>query len=234
MHMSRFGLLVALLLLPRLTSAQTPATAPADPAPQTATTQRQARALVVLNAKTARLDGRTLSLDGVAASAIVFADRPIRRAGYMQIDDLLKLWSAGSFAKDPPNATVSAFARDGAQLADAVVVLKAPRLDGAELVFDVTVLEGSLGAADGPAALFIDTIWFGVGSTGVHYLGQNQTTGGTNPAFGSRNDTSNPNGWSNPAPNGPPDAAASRPQDHAPVASPPNGAALSAPPAGAR
>lgn len=73
------------------------------------------------------------------------------------------------------------------------------------------------------------TIWFGAGGgDGVHYLGHSETTGGTSPAIGTKHDTSNPNGWSNPAPDGP--APTRGPVDHRPVASPPNGAPLSAPP----
>ncbi len=218
------GLLTALVLMPLagLASAQTN-TAPAKPAPQTATTQpdQRVRALMVLNAKAARIENNKLSLDGVSASAIVFADRPVRRAGHMHTADLVNLWSTGSFAKDPPNATISAFALDGGQLSDAVVVLKSPKAEGDRLTFDVAVLEGSLGKADGPAAVFIDTIWFGVGSEGVHYLGTSQTTGGISPAFGSKNDTSNPNGWSNPAPDGPPSRRPSDPSTPPPLTSPP-------------
>ncbi|MGO7800720.1 hypothetical protein ACC710_38045, partial [Rhizobium ruizarguesonis] len=43
-------------------------------------------------------------------------------------------------------------------VADAVVVLKTTKLEGANLTFDVAVLEGDLAGADGPASLFID--WF--------------------------------------------------------------------------
>ena len=50
----------------------------------------------------------------------------------------------GSFAKDPPNATASVFSKDGASVSDVVVVLKAARLEGEKLTFDVHVLEGSL------------------------------------------------------------------------------------------
>ena len=32
-----------------------------------------------------------------------------------------------------------------------------------------------------PASVFIDTIWFGIGSHGAQYYGQNQTTGGETP-----------------------------------------------------
>jgi hypothetical protein len=38
------------------------------------------------------------------------------------------------------------------------VVLKAPKLEGDKLTFQVSVLEGSLSKATGPASLFID--WF--------------------------------------------------------------------------
>jgi hypothetical protein len=42
------------------------------------------------------------------------------------------------------------------------VVLKAPKLEGNRLTFAVQVLEGDLAAADGPAAVFIDTADFEV------------------------------------------------------------------------
>jgi hypothetical protein len=45
---------------------------------------------------------------------------------------------------------------DGSKVEDAVVVLKAPKLEGGNLTFDVSVLEGSLSGSSGPAALFID------------------------------------------------------------------------------
>ncbi len=51
-----------------------------------------------------------------------------------------------------------------------MVVLKAAKLEGEKLTFDVAVLEGSLGKADGPASVFIDTIWFGVGSQRLQLL----------------------------------------------------------------
>jgi hypothetical protein len=223
-----FGLLAALLLLPvvptGLARAQTPATssATAPKAEGTQSAQKKTGALVVLNARGAQLAGKTLWLDGVSASAIVFADRPIRRAGYMHTPDLVKLWSAGSFAKSPPNATISAFAKDGSRLTDAVVVLKSPQLTGDRLIFHVAVLEGDLGNADGPASIFIDTIWFGAGGdNGVHYLGHSQTTGGTSPAFGSKHDTSNPSGWPNPSPNGTPAQAPPSPPNQPPLTTPP-------------
>jgi hypothetical protein len=96
----------------------------------------------------------------VAPNAIVFADRPVRSAGHALTAHLIEDWSKGSdsFAKDPPNATVSVFASDGAGIRDAVVVLKNPKLEGDRLAFDVQVLEGELADADGPASVFVDTI----------------------------------------------------------------------------
>ena len=69
-------------------------------------------------------------------------------------------WGNGSdnFAKDPPNATVSAFQKDGSGVRDAVVVLKNPKLEGENLVFDVDILEGDIKGADGAASVFIDII----------------------------------------------------------------------------
>jgi hypothetical protein len=203
----RLAVLVACLLVPGLAFAQAPAAPPnaiTHPAQKTIgvpQARKPSEALIVLNARGATLAGPTLSLEGVAPSAILFASRPARAAGHMATPEMVELWTTGSFAKDPPNATVSAFARDGSKVTDAVVTLRNPKLAGERLTFDVAVLEGSLGDADGPAAVFIDTIWFGVGSNGFTYLGQNQTSGGTTPAFGSRDDASSTTGWSNPAPN---------------------------------
>ncbi|HEX9168345.1 MAG TPA: hypothetical protein VF886_05370, partial [Roseiarcus sp.] len=96
----------------------------------------------------------------VGSNAIVFADRPYRAAGHVLTKHFLKEWDEGSdsFAKDPPNATISVLSAGGDSVEDAVVVLKSPKLDGDKLTFEVSVLEGSLSKATGPASLFID--WF--------------------------------------------------------------------------
>ena len=116
--------------------------------------------LAVLNAKGATLQGNKLTLAGVSPNSIVFADRPVRSAGHVLTSHFIKEWDVGidSFAKDPPNATISVLSNDGATVKDAVVVLKAPKLEGDQLTFDVSVLEGDLTDATGAAALFID--WF--------------------------------------------------------------------------
>ena len=114
--------------------------------------------LAVLNAAGAKLEGGKLTLTGVAPNSIVFADRPVRAAGHVMTEQFIMQWDEGkdSFAKDPPNATVSVLGGDGSKISDAVVTLKAPKLEGGNLSFDVVVLEGNLAGSSGPAALFID------------------------------------------------------------------------------
>lgn len=115
--------------------------------------------LFVLNSRGATLQGDTLTLNGVSPSSIVFADRPVRSAGHQPTADVVAEWGSGddSFAKNPPNATVSVFAKDGT-VKDAVVVLKTPKLEGDKLTFNVQTLEGDLAGGDGAAAVFIDII----------------------------------------------------------------------------
>ena len=116
--------------------------------------------LIVLNSEGATLKDGKLVLNGVTSNVIVFADRPVRAAGHDHIGHFVEDWGKGSdsFAKDPPNGTVSGFSKEGDAVHDAVVVLKSPKLEGKQLTFDVEVLEGSLDGADGAAAVFIDII----------------------------------------------------------------------------
>jgi hypothetical protein len=115
--------------------------------------------LFVLNSRGATLQGDALTMTGVTPSSIIFADRPVRAAGHQPTADVIAEWGSGddSFAKNPPNATVSVLGKDGS-VKDAVVVLKNPKLEGDKLTFNVQVLEGDLAGADGAAALFIDII----------------------------------------------------------------------------
>ena len=116
--------------------------------------------LIVLNARGATLKDGKLVLSGVAPVSVLFADRPVRAAGHALTTHLLEEWAEGSdsFATTPPNATISVLSKAGDDVKDAVVTLKAPKLSGETLTFDVTVLEGALDGADGPASLFIDDV----------------------------------------------------------------------------
>jgi len=104
-------------------------------------------------------DGDTLTLRGVTPSTLYFSDRPERVVGHMTTADFVDLWAIGdnSFEADPPNA-VLAFLEPGDEVPeDAVVVLKAPNLDGAgDLAYSIEVLEGTVPAHTGPVTLFID------------------------------------------------------------------------------
>jgi hypothetical protein len=153
-------LLAGLLCLPQLSLAQDAISAPAQKQIGAAKNQI-VPSLIVMNAHGASLEGDTLTLNGVAPNSIIFADRPVRSAGHALTTQLLEEWgtsSDASFTKDPPNATVSVFNKDGSKVRDAVVVLKSPKLEGDQLTFAVQVLEGDLAGADGPASVFIDII----------------------------------------------------------------------------
>jgi hypothetical protein len=147
-------------------------TAPASPGVKTIGTPAAAKSevvpsLIVLNSRGATLQGDVLTLTGVMPNSIVFADRPVRAAGHAMTTDIIAQWGTAtpgaqtadnaSFAKDPPNATVSVFGKDGS-VKDAVVVLKTPKLEGEKLTFNVQVLEGDLNGGDGAASIFIDII----------------------------------------------------------------------------
>jgi hypothetical protein len=170
---------IALFYIADFASAQTPASGPPQAASAASAASEashgevkmtMAPSLIVMNAHGATLLGQTLTLTGVSADSIVFADRPVRAAGHLLTTDVLEEWAAdGSFAKDPPNATVSALSRDGNTAQDAVVELSNPRLVADKLSFDVRVLEGGLTNADGPAAVFIDII--GMPLTPLSYAG---------------------------------------------------------------
>ena len=153
------AIIAGLLCVPQLAHAQDAISAPAQKSIGKAKTEI-VPSLIVMNARGASLEGETLTLNGVASNSIVFADRPVRSAGHALTTHLLEEWATGSdsFAKDPPNATVSVFSKDGSTVHDAVVVLKSPKLDGDRLTFAVQVLEGDLAGADGAASIFIDII----------------------------------------------------------------------------
>ena len=162
------SVIAGLLLVPASGFAQTAGPAPHVPLQKTIGQAKPdiVPSLIVMNARGASLQGGKLTLTGVSPNAIIFADRPVRAAGHALTSDLLEEWAPGnedseSFTKDPPNATVSVFSKDAGTIRDAVVTLKSAKLEGDKLTFDVTVLEGDLAGADGPASVFIDRFAFG-------------------------------------------------------------------------
>jgi hypothetical protein len=109
-RLHRAGSIVALVLLSvglAVLGSAAPAVAQVIDAPAQntmgATKTGMVPSLIVTNAQGASLQGETLTLNGVAPSTIVFADRPVRAAGHMLTSHLM------GFAKDPPNATIHPF-----------------------------------------------------------------------------------------------------------------------------
>src|SRR3954449_3677582 len=151
--------LTAALCGPGLAFAQTAPSLKTIGTPSAAAKPEIVPSLFVLNSRGATLQGDTLTLTGVTPHSIIFADRPVRAAGHQLTADIIADWGTGddSFTKNPPNATISVFSKDGS-VKDAVVVLKSPKLDADKLTFNVQTLEGDLTGGDGGAALFIDII----------------------------------------------------------------------------
>jgi len=132
------------------------ATADAGDAPQAEET------LTLLYVQTAQgvvyADG-VVTLTGVAPATLFFSDRPQRVAGHIPTSEFVATWGEGedSFASNPPNATLSVFtAKD--EIINVVATLTSPRLKGADLVYDISVINGEMMAEGGACSLFIDII----------------------------------------------------------------------------
>jgi hypothetical protein len=76
----------------------------------------------------------------------------------MTLSELLPMVKEGpdNFIVNPPNAVLSTF-REGELPTEATVIMHDARTDGANLLFSVDVLEGSIPATFGPASLFVDS-----------------------------------------------------------------------------
>jgi hypothetical protein len=98
-----------------------------------------------------------MTLHGLAESTVYFADRPRREIGHIPSRRFVELWAVGahSFAVDPPNAVISFLDEEG-DASDVVVVLHEATLEGDDVTYRITVLEGKLPEEAGPCSLFID------------------------------------------------------------------------------
>ena len=122
--------------------------------------QEEVQLLFVQTAHDVVMGKGRLTLIGVSPTTLFFSDRPKRIAGHMTTEDFVLEWKEGkskeSFHADPPNATLSIFAKD--EIVDVVVELKNPRLAGGALVYDIDVLEEEKPVPSGHCSLFIDPI----------------------------------------------------------------------------
>ena len=167
-----FGLIASVLFLtvacgasPQ--TAETPAAAQSEQPP--ATDSGDIEFLFVQGGDSVSLADGVLTIEGVNKATLFFADRPERVAGHMPTEEFVASWGKGenSFASNPPNADLSIFTDDGTQ--EIVVVLKEPRIEGDDLIYNVEVLDGDATATGGACSLFIDII--GMPLTPVSYAG---------------------------------------------------------------
>jgi hypothetical protein len=140
------------------------AQAPATPQP-VAISEQKVELLFVQNSTGIAYDKAkgTLRMKNVGRSTLFFTDRPVRMAGhYHTRDEFLPLWSEGpdSFAKSPPNATLSMLEVGNPDLQNAVINLRNPRIQGKDLVYNITIIEGTVPQTAGDAVLFIDVLGF--------------------------------------------------------------------------
>jgi len=107
----------------------------------------------------------TFRLVKVNQQTLYFSDRPQRIAGHITMADYLKEWTAkagkDNFAADPPNATLSVYEPGQADNTLVVIKITKPVVDGADLVYNYSIIDGAMPANGGATSLFID--WIGVG-----------------------------------------------------------------------
>lgn len=113
--------------------------------------------LFVQVSESGTFDGERLTLQGVSAQTLFFAERPARVAGHLPTAEFLQHWVNGthSFKADPPNASL-AFVDRGVESA-VVLELSEPALAGTTLTFRARALDGTPPASFADASLFIDS-----------------------------------------------------------------------------
>jgi hypothetical protein len=132
--------------------------------------------MFVQSAEGLKADDKTLRLVNVSSQTIWFSDRPVRQAGHLPMSAYLEEWSAAAgpnnFSKDPPNATLSVVQPGQRENTLTVVKISEPKLDGKDLVYRYTLIEGQMPKSGAETSLFID--WIGVGGgvgPGFHGVG---------------------------------------------------------------
>ena len=121
-------------------------------------TPKEVEFLLVQNADSVVLKNNQLRLKNIAPTTLYFSDRPDRIVGRITTQKYVDHWAVGdnNFSADPPNAVISVLLGEEAE--DITVVLTEPRLEGADLVYNVEVLDGSKSINGGAVALFIDVV----------------------------------------------------------------------------
>jgi len=123
----------------------------------TSTAAQEVELLFVQSAPDITVTNDQLRMKNVGPT-LFFSDRPKRVAGHFKLDEWQKLWTEGgdSLQKNPPNAVLSVFEPGKKDPSETAVELLDMKSDGADLVYSIKVLKGSLPAAGGQSSLFID------------------------------------------------------------------------------
>ena len=118
----------------------------------------------------------TIRLVKVNQQTLYFSDRPQRIAGHITMADYLKEWTAkagaDNFGANPPNAALSVYEPGQEDSTLVVIKITKPVVDGADLVYNYSLINGTMPASGGATSLFID--WIGVGGgvgRGFHGVG---------------------------------------------------------------
>ena len=115
-----------------------------------------------------------LRLKDVVPQVLYFSDRPQRVAGHVDMAGYLEEWTKGkdNFGEDPPNATLSVYEPVQSENTTVVIEIMQPEVDGKDITYRYTLINGEMPAAGENAALFID--WIGPGGgvgAGIHGIG---------------------------------------------------------------
>jgi hypothetical protein len=121
-------------------------------------------------------DSTSLRLVNVNQQTIYFSDRPVRIAGHIKMTDYLEEWTekAGkdNFSANPPNATLSVYESGEPDNTVVVVEITNPVVDGADLLYNYKLIDGTMPSSGGATTLFIDRIGLGGGvGAGFHGVG---------------------------------------------------------------
>ena len=150
------------------TASKKPAASAASP---------EAQLMFVQSAEDVAVDPatKTLRLVKVSQHTLYFSDRPVRIAGHVKMADYLTEWTAkagkDNFGVDPPNATLSVYEPGQPENTIAVVEITNPIVQGADLLYTYKIINGTLPAAGGATALFIDSVRGVGGPAGVGHVG---------------------------------------------------------------
>jgi hypothetical protein len=144
---------------------------------KTSATASEAQLMFVQSAEDVAVDAatKTLRLVKVSQHTLYFSDRPVRIAGHVKMADYLTEWTAkagkDNFGVNPPNATLSVYEPGQPENTIAVIEITNPIVQGADLLYTYKIINGTLPAAGGATALFIDSVRGVGGPAGVGHVG---------------------------------------------------------------